>query len=402
MEKELKDAIDGLGSAAAELKTAHAQLQADMAKHGGITAELQVKFDRINTEIDKHEELKTRLEALEAAKSRIGGFLDNPKTKEFSEAFNRYARKNDVSGMNELCAKGMSVSSDPGGGYTVHAELATEMIKIIGETSQIRQIASQITIGTDAYEMQASVDEATTGWVGEMESRTETTAPTFDEIRIPVHEQYAAPTMTQKLIDDSVIDIESWLIENVTRGFSRTENAAFVAGNGVKKPSGFMAKSFVANASYAWGTPGYITSGAAADWAASAPQNKLYDIIYALKPEYLANASWVMARARMAEIRQFANGIGEGLWRAGLEQGQPSTLAGYPLFAAEDMPAKAANAFSVAFGDFKQAYQIVDRAGITILRDPYTTKGKVMLYTTKRVGGDVKNFEAYKVMKWAA
>ena len=109
-----------------------------------------------------------------------------------------------------------------------------------------------------------------------------------------------------------------------------------------------------------------------------------------------------MARARMAEIRQFANGIGEGLWRAGLEQGQPSTLCGYPLFAAEDMPAKAANAYSVAFGDFKQAYQIVDRAGITILRDPYTTKGKVMLYTTKRVGGDVKNYEAYKVMKWAA
>ena len=278
MEKELKDAIDGLGNAAAELKSAQEQLKSDMAKHGGITAELQVKFDRINAEIDKQEEIKSRLEALEAAKSRIGGFLADPKTKEFSEAFNRYARKNDVSGMNELCAKGMSVSSDPGGGYTVHAELATEMIKIIGETSPIRQLASVITIGTDAYEMQASVDEADSGWVGEMESRTETDTPTLDEIRIPVHEQYAAPTLTQKIIDDSVIDIEAWLMENVSRKFARTENAAFVAGNGVKKPSGFMAKTFVANASYAWGTPGFITSGAAADWAASAPQNKLYDI----------------------------------------------------------------------------------------------------------------------------
>ena len=183
--------------------------------------------------------------------------------------------------------------------------------------------------------------------------------------------------------------------------FAEQESTAFVSGDGVNKPKGFLDYTTVANASWSWGNVGYVASGAAGAFAASDPGDTLIDLIYSLRQAYRGNAHWVLNRNVQAEIRKFKDADGNYLWQPGLQAGQPASLLGYPVSESEDMPDIAADSLSIAFADFRHAYLIVDRLGVRVLRDPYTAKPYVLFYTTKRVGGGIQNFEAIKLMKFA-
>lgn len=184
--------------------------------------------------------------------------------------------------------------------------------------------------------------------------------------------------------------------------FAEAEGAAFVSGTGILQPRGLLSYDTVANASYAWGSVGYVASGAAADFTTSNPADKLIDMVHALRAGYRQGASWLMNDLTAAKIRKFKAGDGNFLWQPSLQVGQPSTLLGYAAYTDDNMPDVGANAFSVAFADFRRAYLIVDRVGIRVLRDPFTNKPNVHFYTTKRVGGGIQNFEAIKLLKIAA
>ena len=258
----------------------------------------------------------------------------------------------------------------------------------------MRQVASVEEVSSDALEIIEDKDAADAGWTTETGTRSDTTTPQISKKTIPVHELYAQPKATQKLMDDSSIDIESWLAGKLSDIFSRKENTAFISGDGVGKPRGILTYAAGTN----WGEIEQINSGVSGSITADA----IVLLTYALKEDYANRASFLMNRAAVQDVRLLKEATtNQYLWQPGLAAGAPDTLLGAPVIQAADMPTPAADSLSIAFGDFGSGYQIVDRTGVRILRDPFTDKPFVKFYTTKRVGGDVTNFEAIKLMKLA-
>jgi HK97 family phage major capsid protein len=299
---------------------------------------------------------------------------------------------------NDIEMKTLSANADPSGGYLVLPQITGPIEEFVYETSPIRQLATVTTVGTDSFEVIIDNDQAGSGWVGETDSRTATTTPVFQKIEIPVNELYANATASQKILDDSMIDLESWLTQKVSDKFGRDEATAFVTGNGVLKPKGFM--------SYTSGTD--TTQKQIEQVVTGDASNFTYDGIVNLqshlKEAYQANATFLVQRASIANIMQIKDGDGRPLFNVlwgtkGDNAGMETTIMGKSIRFAADIAAIGSNALAMAYGDFKRAYQIVDRAGIRILRDPFTSKPNVLFYVTKRVGGGVVNFEAIKIGK---
>lgn len=298
--------------------------------------------------------------------------------------------------------KAATLGTSPDGGYLVHSELEMMIDRLVSEVSPIRQVASVQSISGASLRKPWSPGGATAGWVGETSNRPQTTTPTLNILEFPAMELYAMPAATQTLLDDAAVNIEEWLANEVQITFAEQEGAAFVNGDGVAKPRGLLSYTMVADASWATNKIGFITSGGASGFAASNPADKLLDLIYAPKQAFRQNASWLMNRATVSEVRKLKDGNGNYLWQPSLAAGEPATLQGYPIVEAEDMPDIGAGTFPILFGDFKRGYMIVDRIGVRVLRDPYTTKPYILFYTTKRVGGGVQNFEAFKAFKISA
>lgn len=298
----------------------------------------------------------------------------------------------------------MSVNSDPDGGYTVTPDMSGRIVKKVYETTPMRQVASVVTIGTDALEGFNDHDEADSGWVGEKQPRPDTDTPKIGKWSIPVHEIYAQPKVTQKLIDDSAWNIEQWLADKVSDRFARVENAAFVTGNGALKPRGLWTypTAATADATRPWGTFEHINTGASGAFAAApGGSDILIDLVFALKAAYRNGANWMMSRATLAAVRKLKDGDGNYLWQPNFEARQGGLVLGFPVVEGEDVPAIGSNALAIAFGNFAEAYTIVDRIGIRVLRDPFTDKPNIRFYTTKRVGGGAINFEAVKFLRFS-
>ncbi|MDX2308470.1 MAG: phage major capsid protein [Hyphomicrobium sp.] len=340
--------------------------------------------------------------ALKAARPPLGrsGETKHVVT-EHRNAFDGYIRKGDASRLPSLEAKALSVGSDPDGGYLVPDETERAVNTALKTISPIRSIAGVRQVSSSVLKVPFATSGAATGWIGEAAARPQTTTPTLAELSFPTMELYAMPAATQSLLDDSAVDIDQWLAEEVRVAFAQQEGTAFISGDGINKPKGFLTYTTVANASWTWGNLGYVASGAAGAFPASNPADKLIDLVYAVKAPYRANGSFVLNRSTLAVIRKMKDADGTYLWQPAVEAGAPSTLAGYPVVEAEDMPSIAADSLSIAFGDFQSGYLIVDRVGIRVLRDPYSAKPYVLFYTTKRVGGGVRDFDAIKLMKFA-
>jgi HK97 family phage major capsid protein len=360
------------------------------------------KVDRINTEIGKLQKALDETNALIAAlKVGAGGAgAADPAVAAHRDAFGRWFRRGVDDGLADLEVKAkLTTQSDPDSGFLVPDETESTIDQVLGTVSAVREIARKITISGDTYKKLVGMGGATSGWVGEEGSRPETATPTLREIVLTTGEIYAQPAATQKSLDDARIDIANWLADEVSIEFAEQEGAAFVAGDGINKPRGLLAYPTVANGSYAWGSLGFTVSGHATLFAATDPADALISLFYSLRQGYRNNATWLTSDAVMETIRKFKDGDGNYLWAPPTGPAGVTTILGKPVATDDNMPALGANAFPVAFGDFMRAYLIVDRAGIRVLRDPYTSKPNVLFYTTKRVGGGIVNFEAMKLLK---
>jgi HK97 family phage major capsid protein len=295
----------------------------------------------------------------------------------------------------------MSVGSAPDGGHLVPVELERAIGERLAVISPIRSISGVREISGNVYKKPFMTSGPATGWVGETAARTQTNSPVLDALSFPAMELYAMPAATSTLLDDSAVDLDAWLAGEIDQVFAEQEGIAFVSGDGVNKPKGFLAYTTVANASWTWGNIGYVASGVAGGFAASNPSDTLVDLIYALKAGYRQNASFVMNRRTQATVRKFKDSTGNYLWQPPATADGRASLIGFPLADTEDMPDVAASSLSIAFGDFRRGYLIVDRQGVRVLRDPYSSKPYVLFYTTKRVGGGVQDFDAIKPMKFA-
>ena len=367
-------------------------------------AVLEEKLARIDRTIDAQARRLDEI-TLKSARPAIGGdrtAMRSASALEHKAAFEAYVRSGEASGLRALEVKALSAGSNPDGGYLVPPEVETQIGQRLTAISPIRSIAGVRTISGNVYKKPFMTTGPAVGWVGETDARTQTTSPTLDELSFPAMELYAMPAATATLLEDAAVNIDQWLAQEVEQVFAAQEGTAFVTGDGSNKPKGFLSYTAVDNNSWTWGNIGYIPTGAAGAFPSSAPSDVLVDLVYAVNAGYRQNAVFVMNRKTQSAIRKFKDGQGNYLWQPPAIAGGRASLMTFPVIEAEDMPDIAANALAIAFGDFNRGYLVVDRAGVTVLRDPYTAKPYVLFYTTKRVGGGVQDFDAIKVMKFAA
>ncbi|HWE78010.1 MAG TPA: phage major capsid protein [Pseudolabrys sp.] len=321
---------------------------------------------------------------------------------EHKAAFEAYVRTGESGNLRALEVKAMTIGSNPDGGYLVPPEIEATIGQRLTAISPIRNIAGQRTISSNVYKKPFMTTGPAVGWVGESDARTQTASPVLDELVYPAMELYAMPAATASLLEDSAVNIDQWIAQEVEQVFAQQEGAAFVAGDGNNKPKGFLSYTAVDNGAWSWGNIGYVASGAAGAFAATSPSDELVDLVYAVKAGYRQNGMFVMNRKTQAAVRKFKDTTGQYLWQPPAVAGGKASLMTFPVIEAEDMPDIAANSLSIAFGDFNRGYLVVDRAGVSVLRDPYSSKPYVLFYTTKRVGGGVQDFDAIKVLKFAA
>ena len=388
--------VDDLNGAVSKMQTA---LDAEQKR----TDDMQLALERKDSE-GTPEETKAFKDGAKSLGFMTGRKVSVDEYKEYTKAFENEVRTGSHNASPEAL-KALSVGSDPDGGYHVTPDMNGRMIGFIRETSPMREICNVQTITTDSLVGSHDLDETTAGWVGETESRTETTTPQVGKWEIRVHEHYAEPRSTQQFLDDAGIDVEGWLAGKVAEKFARIENAVFLTGNGVGKPRGILdyATSATATSSSTFGTAlQHVLSGNSGAFAATNGGDALINLVFELKAFYRSNARFLMNRSTLAEVRKLKDGDGNYLWTPDFEARQGGNLLGFGITEAEDMPDMAGDSLSIGFGDFNAGYQIVDRQGVRILRDNLTAKPYVKFYTTKRVGGDVVNFDAIKLMKFAS
>ena len=378
------------------------------------------QVNRLNTQISVLERKMARL-ALKASRPSLGGGDRRgemaPMTRksalaEYNRQVKSFLRTGYIDGvanpeahLKALGRKASIVANDPSGGFLVFPEQERSILdRILSELSPMRQLATVRAISAERWTMPYGLGGTTASWVGETETRSETNTSQISELEFPAIDLYASPKASQQMLEDASIDIEAWVSEEVGIAFAEKESAAFITGTGAKQPTGLLAYPVVANASWVHGSIGYVASGAAGDFVADAsfPADKLIDMTYAIKAGFRANAAWLTNRAVVGKMRKFKDTTGQYIWQPPVQAGQPGVFLNYPVYEDEYMPALAANSLSLAFGDFNRAYIIVDRVGVSVLRDPFTAKPYVLFYTRKRVGGGVKNFECFKVMKFAS
>jgi HK97 family phage major capsid protein len=376
---ETKMVSDDFAATFAAFRDANDERLAEIEKKSSADPLLEAKVDRLNK----------RLETLSISLSQPG--VATPQT-ETKTAWSRFIRTGDEAALLE--AKSLS-STDGDGGYVAPIETENMIDRVLEEASPIRRIATVRKIGTGLFRKPVSTSQAAAGWAGESDARPETTAPTLKLLDFPAGELYAMPAATQALLDDSVADVDAWLAEEVRDVFAAQETAAFVSGNGSNKPKGFLSYQGGADALQE------IATGASGDFVSGDQYDTLMALTYALKSRYRPGSSFVMNRRTLSTIRTIKDADGNYVWAPGQEAGNPSTLLGYPVIEAEDMPDIAAGSTAVAFGDFRRGYLIADRQGVRVLRDPYSAKPYVLFYTTKRVGGGVQDKDAIALMKFA-
>lgn len=432
---ELKNAIAEFEKTFSDFKAANDARLNEVAKQGYSRSDVDQKVDRINAALTEQEiKIKDALKAADEAAlsaqrnaltgggkatddirahaaqffSAVAGKDVTPADadveayKAYGTAFSAYLRRGAAASRDIQNA--MSVGSDPDGGYFVKPDMSGRIAQLVFESSPIRQIASVQNISTDAHTGSKDLDEASAGWVGETSSRDATNTPQIGEWRIPVHEMHASPKVTQKLLDDASINVESWLTGKVADKFARLEADAFINGDGVLKPRGFLTYSHGVPSSSTWNVIERVASGATGALNNSDEGDPLINVVFKLKAQYRQRARWVMSRVTLAAVRKIKDGNDQYIWQPNFAQERNGLLLGYPITEAEDMPdlESGQQNLPIAFGDFSAAYQIVDRTGIRVLRDPFTAKPYIVFYSTKRVGGDVVNFEAIKLLRASA
>lgn len=400
---EIKAAVDELGRAFDAFKDSH---EVSVRAPRDVLAE--EKLDRISRDISA---LQNRLDRMHMAARRpalegAGGAKGDPlAASEHKAAFyDRFVRKGLDGGLQELEAKALSVGTDSEGGYAVPEELDRRIEALLRDVSPIRRVAQVVRVGSANYRKLVNLGGTGTGWVGEADARTETTSPSFAEVVPPLGEIYANPAATQAMLDDAFFDVEGWLADEIAGEFGEMEGAAFVNGDGSKKPKGFLTYDTAATSdgTRAFGVLQHLATGVAGGFPASDPADKLIDLVHGLRPAYRTGAVFMMNTNVLASVRKFKDADGNYLWRPGLSEGMPATLLGYPVIEVPEMPDIAADSLSVAFGNFARGYVITDRTGVRLLRDPYSNKPYVHFYTTRRLGGGVVNSEAIKLLKFSA
>jgi len=433
---EVKNLIEKQGQAWEEFKKTNNDLISAKAE-GKAVSDLESKLATISEAMDKYSDDRKAIEDFMAKMTAPGGGTQEDKDiaaevkgfnlmmraeyqgkgkaapsdfdvqgyKHYKSAFFKLMGGTTLDSLSSDERKAMSAGSDPDGGYMLPQSTVGRVVAKVYEQSTMRRIANVQTISTEKIEGLIDNNEADAGWVSELGTRSDSTTPQVGKWEIETHELYAMPKISQKLIDDAAMDVEAWLAAKVADKFARVEGTAFSTGNGAGKPRGLFSYTTAATAddSRAWGQFEHVKTGTNGDFNTTTKADPLFDLIGAFKDAYLQNAQWLMRREVRTKLRKLRGATSDlYLWEPSLQMGQPDRLNGYPVNIDQYVPALTTDSLSLAFGDFREAFTIVDRIGIRTLRDPFTAKPYIVFYSTKRTGSGAVNFEAVKFLKFAA
>lgn len=369
----------------------------------GFMSEFNGFQDELKSKLQQQEERLTMLDRKTYAAGRPALSVTSDADAPHQKAFAAYVRHGEDDGLRGLSLEGkaMNTAVSADGGYLINPEMAERIQGVLRSTVSVRAVANVVNVESGSFDVVIDRTDLGSGWATELAAFAETATPTIERISIKLHELAAMPKISQRLLDDAAFDVEGWLAERIANKFARAEAAAFINGDGIDKPKGVLNYNKITNGSWAWGQLGYIPTGAAGDFAATNASDSIVDLVYALGAEYRANGTFLMNSKTAGAVRKMKDADGRFMWSDGLALGEPSRLMGYPVLIAEDMPDIGANAYAIAFGDFHAGYTVAERPDLRILRDPFSTKPNVLFYATKRVGGDVTDFSAIKLLKFA-
>lgn len=358
----------------------------------------------VKSKLETQETKMTQLERKSNSLSRPILAAQTDVSDSHSTAFGAYVRTGDDDALRGLVieSKGLATVMNSDGGYLVDPQTSQTIQSSLKGAASIRAISNVVQVEATSYDVLVDHSDLGAGWTNETDALADTDTPKIDRISIALHELSALPKASQRLLDDSAFDIENWLAERIADKFARSESAAFVSGDGIDKPKGFLTYDSANNGSQTWGELGHLTTGVSGDFPATDAADVLVDLVYSLGAQYRANASFVMNSKTAGRVRKIKDNDGRFLWADSLAAGEPARLLGYPVLICEDMPDIADWAPAIAFGDFNKGYTIAERPDLRILRDPFSAKPHVLFYATKRVGGDVSDFAAIKLLKFAA
>jgi HK97 family phage major capsid protein len=402
--EELKLLLENQAKAFEEFKKINEdRLKAVETKSG--TGELETKLAKATADLEKYGkqiediEKKANRPHIEGAES-----ITEQDVKHKNAIFGAegYMRKGEnARDAMELKTASLQTGNDPQAGYLLPAPTVGAIDRVAIAQVAMYDLATVTPIGGGGWEEPVVTGGMTAGHTGETGTRSQTAPPTVAKIKMEAEESYVMPAAYNKMLEDASIDLEAWLVTEAGYSFADLDDADFISGTGINSARGLTAYTWVADASYAWGKVGYIVSGKSSAFADTNPADCLIDLETALKTRYLANATYLMKRTTLAEVRKIKDGFGNYLWQPGLQAGIPNSINGYPYRLSDNMPAIGASSYSIAFGDFRQAYRIVTRRSMAIIRDNITTKGLTYFYISKRLGGGIKNFEAVKFLKFS-
>lgn len=401
MSEDIKNAIQDMGATFAEFKKVNDQ-RLDSIEKGESTAYVDEKLAKMEAKMDSYEDInqklttaeanaeniKSQIEKLETVVKRPNSGFDTKQVDEYMGAFDVYCRKG-LEGLDAMERKALTVSNDSTGGYLAPPEYVRELLKTVTEISPIRSIARIRSTGARSIQVPKRTGQFAAQWVSESGTRSETTGWNVGLEEIPAHEQYALVDISEQDLEDSVFNLEAEMQSEFSEQFAKAEGAAFVSGDMVGKPEGFMTNGNVSS----------VNSGDADEITADG----LISLVHNIKSAYSSNGTFVFNRTTLAKIRKLKDTAGQYVFQAGmsLQGGVTNTILGHSYVEATDMPSEGANTFPVAFGDFRRGYMIVDRVNLAVLRDPFTqaTTGNVRYIARRRVGGQVIQAEAISKLK---
>lgn len=399
----LADLLKKQGTAFEEFKRANDDRLKAIEAKGYAPADVVEKVEKINNDLT---ELGKQIADVAKKSNRpaAGDGSESAEQAEYKSAFREsFLRKGDASGLKDLERKAFQSGSDVDGGYFIDEEMEMEVDRIAATVSPMRALADVRVIGSKGLEFRAKTSGMAARWVGEGEAGGETANPKYAKLEILAEEMEAEPWVYNNALDDADFDVVADITDEAGIAFGEAEGAAFISGNGIKKPRGILTYDIAANASYAWGKIGYIASGGAGAFAASNPGDNIIDLLHSLKSVYRTGATLLMADTTLAAVRKIKDGSGNFyLFNPDATGKFAGFVLGAPVEIDDNMPVVAANSYSIAYANFKRAYRIVDRKGIALIRDNLTTKGTTKFNFRKRVGGGIRNYEAIKLMKFAA
>lgn len=314
------------------------------------------------------------------------------------------ASAEEKAGLVEYIKSGLNGTTGATGGFNVPETIASDIAEVALRQSPVRAVADVRTIDTPNYRMLVNVRGTTTGWVGETDTRSTTTAPSLAAIEPKLGTVYSLTPITEELLEDFAGDAERWLVQDVGQHIGEAESQAFISGDGDDKPTGFLTSTINASGdgTRTFGHLQYVPTGAASTLGTELP-DKLLAMVFSMRAGYRqSGAAWMANTATIEALGKLKDQENRPLFYPSLREGTPGTLLGYPLVEAEHMPGVSSGSYPIAFGAWQRGYTIVDRTGFTVLRDPYTVKGSVQFYVRKRVGGAVRDSNAIKVLKVAS